>query len=132
MAINFGNWDAGIHDEFEQVKRMESGRKLAKDILQINTEEGWVEIQGSAAEPYHATLDECECVDFEMRGLPCKHIYCLAFEMGKMDGLPVYKKKKSSFDKDAEIERYKALYTDGEITADAYVKICSAIAKLKK
>lgn len=132
MSVNFGNWDPGIHDEFEQVKRMETAKKLENSILQINTEEEWVEIQGSEPEPYHATLNTCDCVDFAFRGLPCKHIYCLAFKLGKMDGLPVYKKKKSTFDAAAEIERYKALYREGEISADTYTKICTPIAKLKK
>lgn len=133
MSVNFGDWDSSIHDDFEQVKRIESGRKLAKDIVEINTEEEWAKIQGSAEEPYTVTLNQCNCADFSIRqGLPCKHIYCLAFALGKMEGLPVYDKKhKSNFNPEAEIERYKDLYLKAEISADTYVKICTAISKGK-
>lgn len=129
MGINFGKWDTSIHDEFEQVKRIETAKKLAKKIVSINKEDGIINIQGSAGEPYISTLDECDCMDFVKRRLPCKHMYCLAFELGLMDDLPVYKKDKSVLDADAEIERYRSLYKAGKISADSYTKICSALYK---
>ena len=89
-------------------------------------------IQGSAAEPYQATLQECTCADFAIRQAPCKHMYCLAMELGLLDGLPVYDKRSASYDPDSELKRNRSLYESGQISADAYVKVCSALAKLKK
>ncbi len=132
MPISFGNWPENIHSDFEQVKRIDAGKKLKKSILSLNEEKQEVVIQGSSDEPYQATLQECTCADFKIRQAPCKHMYCLAFELGLMDDLPKYDKKKSSFDPGAELERYRSLYETGEIGADAYVKICTALAKLKK
>lgn len=132
MSVTFGKWEASIHDDFEQVKRIESARKLTKDIVSIDKENERIHIQGSAGEPYTSTLNNCDCMDFTKRHLPCKHIYCLAFELGKMDGLPVYRKRRGTFRPEYEIEKYESLYKAGEITASAYVQICSALAKVKK
>ena len=30
--IDFGGWPASIHNDFEQIKRMEAGKKLSKKI----------------------------------------------------------------------------------------------------
>lgn len=132
MAISFGNWPENIHSDFEQVKRIESGRKLKKNIVTLDPENQEIVIQGSSAEPYHATLQECTCADFAIRQAPCKHMYCLASELGLLDDLPVYDKKKSSFDPQAEMSRYRSLYETGEISADTYVKISTALSKIKK
>ena len=35
MSISFGKWESDIHDDFEQVKRIESARKLTKDIVEL-------------------------------------------------------------------------------------------------
>ena len=52
MSISFGKWESDIHDDFEQVKRIESARKLTKDIVEIDKEAKRIVIQGSGAEPY--------------------------------------------------------------------------------
>lgn len=132
MNVNFGGWPSDIHSDFEQVKRIESGKKLKKKILAYDEAKQQITIEGSAAEPYQATLQECTCADFAIRHLPCKHMYCLAMELGLLDGLPVYDKKSASYDPDSELSRYRSLYENGQISADAYVKVCSALAKLKK
>lgn len=132
MSVNFGGWPSCIHSDFEQVKRIESGKKLKKKIVALDKEGQRIVIQGSAAEPYQATLQECTCADFAIRQAPCKHMYCLAMELGLLDGLPVYDKRSASYDPDSELKRYRSLYESGQISADAYVKVCSALAKLKK
>lgn len=130
--FNIGDWPGEIHTEFEQVKRIESGKKLLKDVVS-NPGDGSIQIQGGAEEPYIATLDECTCTDFYFRGKPCKHIYCLAWTMGLLDELPTLKPKKDrQFDPTSEIDRYRELYESGEMSADAYVKICTALSKIKK
>lgn len=131
MSIIIGNWPEQIHSDFEQVKRIESGKKLKKDILSIDMNKKEITIQGSSETPYTATLDECTCADFAIRQSPCKHMYCLAFELGLLNDLPVHKKKASSFQPSNEIEKFRQLYESGEISADAYVKICTALSKIK-
>lgn len=132
MSVNFGGWPSGIHSDFEQVKRIETGRKLKKKIVSFDPEGQRLVVSGSAAEPYQCDLQSCTCADFAIRHLPCKHIYCLADELGLLDDLPKFKKGSGSFDPASEIERYRALYESGQISADAYVKICAPLNKLQK
>lgn len=131
MKINFGGWPEEIHSDFEQVKRIESSKKLKKDVVSLDLDFGQVIIQGSGSDPYKATLHECTCPDFAIRQAPCKHMYYLAGEMGILKDFPVYKKKESSFDPYAEMIRYKNLFESGEISGESYVKICTALSKIK-
>lgn len=128
--ISIGDWKGNFHDDYEQVKRIESARskKMQKSIISVDKEAGIMHIQGSSKEPYVTTLNECTCADYGIRHLPCKHIYALAFELGLMDDLPEYDKKKSTFDPKYEAEKYKQLHQDGQISADTYAKICSAFS----
>lgn len=83
---------------------------MVKKIVALDKEGQLIVIQGSAAEPYQATLQECTCADFAIRQAPCKHMYCLAMELGLLDGLPVYDKRSASYDPDSELKRYRSLY----------------------
>ena len=82
MGVVFGSWPESLHSEFEQVKRIEAGRKLKKKVVSFNPDEQTMVIAGSAADPYECDLQTCTCADFGIRHLPCKHIYCLADELG--------------------------------------------------
>lgn len=132
MGVNFGGWPSSMHTEFEQVKRIEAGRKLKKKIISLDPDAQLLVVSGSAAEPYQCNLESCTCADFAIRHLPCKHIYCLADELGLLADLPKYKKGSGSFDPAAELERYRSLYESGQISADAYVKVCGPLAKMAK
>lgn len=132
MGVNFGGWPEEMHSDFEQVKRIIAGKKLKKSILDFDPENKTIIIQGSSAEPYEATLQECTCTDYAFRNAPCKHMYCLADQLGLLDDLPVYDNRSASYDPDSELKRYRSLYEGGQISADTYVKVCSALAKLKK
>lgn len=137
MGVVFGSWPESLHTEFEQVKRIEAGRKLKKkiasfDVVSFNPDEQTLFIAGSAADPYECNLQTCTCADFKIRHLPCKHIYCLADVLGLLADLPKYRKGSGSFDPAAEIERYRSLYEAGQISADAYVKVCTPLAKMAK
>lgn len=137
MGVVFGSWPESLHTEFEQVKRIEAGRKLKKkiasfDVVSFNPDEQTLFIAGSATDPYECNLQTCTCADFKIRHLPCKHIYCLADALGLLADLPKYRKGSGSFDPAAEIERYRSLYEAGQISADAYVKVCTPLAKMAK
>lgn len=119
---------------FDAVKRIASAEKI-KDSAVISEDrtpgQEAALIQGSAADPYRVTLAGCTCPDFARTGKPCKHMYKLAIDCGTLVMPKLKKKKDRTFDPAAEIERYKDLYVAGEIDADAYVKVCSALAKAK-
>ena len=132
MGVNFGGWPSSMHTEFEQVKRIEAGKKLKKKIVSLDPDAQLLVVSGSASEPYQCNLESCTCADFAIRHLPCKHIYCLADELGLLADLPKYKKGSGSFDPTAELERYRSLYESGQISADAYVKVCGPLAKMAK
>ena len=132
MGVNFGGWPSSMHTEFEQVKRIEAGKKLKKKIVSLDPDAQLLVVSGSAAEPYQCNLESCTCADFAIRHLPCKHIYCLADELGLLADLTKYKKGSGSFDPAAELERYRSLYESGQISADAYVKVCGPLSKMAK
>lgn len=125
-----------LHYDYNQVKRIESAKKLKDEqVLEEDLTPGneHALIQGSDAEPYHVTLHDCTCVDFAAHNKPCKHMYRLALDAG-INLIPELKKKKSSrnIDAEAEIEKYKTLYISGDLDGTSYTKLCSVLAKLKK
>lgn len=81
--MHFGKWPDSIHDDPEQLKRIEKSKKADLKPLTIDLENRVCTIQGSGKEPYYVSLDSCTCSDFTRRNLPCKHIYRLASELGQ-------------------------------------------------
>lgn len=58
MGVIFGSWPESLHSEFEQVKRIEAGRKLKKKVVSFNPDEQTMVIAGSAADPYFGRWDD--------------------------------------------------------------------------
>ena len=132
-TIQFGEWPADIHLDFEQVKRIQSGLKIGdQDVASVDLSAGTIRIQGSAPEPYETSLSSCDCEDFARRELPCKHIYALAERMGllKWDA-PKRSGKEAKEAFSSDMEKYRTMYADGQLVPDSYVKICSVLAKSK-
>lgn len=127
--MNFGSWDETLHDDYEQLKRIISSQSIkSKDII-VNTDTQSAEIIGRSG-TYNVTLDNCTCFDFGSRKLPCKHIYCLAHELGYLDDLPKTNREAAKAFKDNlpdEIERYKELYFSGAISGEKFSKIINAL-----
>ena len=71
-----------IHDDPEQLKRIEKARSSKMKILSIDKENQSAVFAGSGKTPYETTLISCTCRDFTVRKLPCKHMYRLAMECG--------------------------------------------------
>lgn len=134
MNSFFSEENKELHYDYNQVKRIESAKKLKDEqVLEEDLTPGneHALIQGSNAEPYHVTLNDCTCVDFAAHKKPCKHMYRLALDAGILE-LPTCKKKSSrNIDTKAEIEHYKQLYIHGDIDGPSYAKICSVLAKVK-
>lgn len=130
----FTDENRDLHYDYNQVKRIESAKKLKEEqivdeVLTPGQEHAL--IQGSDPEPYQVTLNACSCIDFSARRKPCKHMYRLALDAGILE-LPTCKKKSSrNIDTKAEIEHYKQLYIRGDIDGSSYAKICSILAKIK-
>ena len=74
-----------VHSEPDQVKRLDSAKKADLTPVSVNVEDGTARFKSKRRE-YVVSLDSCTCADFAMRGLPCKHMYRLALELGLVSG----------------------------------------------
>jgi len=74
-------WDQVDHNDPEQIKRQKSALSKKLTPISIDEELKTGMFEGSSKD-YFVTMEKCECVDFSMRKLPCKHIYRLAHELG--------------------------------------------------
>ena len=128
MSTNYGDWQ----NDIEQLQRAAASRtsKIKKGIVGFDRNQEWMLIQGSASEPYKITLDGCTCADYAIRGLPCKHMYALAFELGMMTDFPTYREGRSHEDIQGDIDRYYDFFMQGKIKADDYVKLYKVLAKM--
>lgn len=87
MANDFCIWDLSIHDLPDQQKRISSARKAATSPESVDKDTGMGVFPSSGKAPYQTSLTSCTCVDFSKRHLPCKHMYRLAMECGKFEGV---------------------------------------------
>lgn len=71
----------GLHTS-EQAKRIVAA---LKDSMQLKTIHGLsFNVQGTSGNTYTTTLNSCTCPDFIHRGIPCKHMYRVAIELGQL------------------------------------------------
>ena len=102
MNSTFGAWPESIHNDPEQQKRMLSASKAALTPVEIYSDKS-AQFSGKSGR-YITTLNDCQCVDFSMRHLPCKHIYRLAYEVEGFDlGNPVKTSRKAIIRPDEEV-----------------------------
>lgn len=123
------------HDEPDQIKRRLTAEKIKACAVKVDTDMQTATIQGSEAEPYVVTLNSCTCIDYTMRGLPCKHMYRLAQELGLQLPWPARndaKVKKLKNNTEDELELWRKAYFCGEIAPQKYVKIVEALRALNK
>lgn len=126
----FEKWDASISSEPDQVKRRLNGEKIKPEAISLDAASGSAVIIGSDPEPYRVTLSGCSCFDFASRGLPCKHMYRLADELGLSDPWPKVSRKGQAAALDAapaEVERWRGEFLAGNISAKKFVKIADAL-----
>lgn len=83
--MTFGNWPEGAHDSPDQLKRLASAKSSKTTPTSIDAVSSRGIFPGSGAMPYNVTLESCTCGDFIRRGLPCKHMYRLAIELGLLN-----------------------------------------------
>lgn len=91
------NWTTIDHTNKDQIKRQKSAisKKLTPDFVDKDTQTA----QFSGSKTYTTTMEECGCIDFSRRKLPCKHIYRLAHELGLHDLSSFGKIESSQFTK---------------------------------
>lgn len=82
---SFGNWKPEIHEMPDQQTRLKSGKSSKTTPTSIDKEKQTGVFPSSKAKPYSTTLESCTCGDFLVRKLPCKHMYRLAIELGKLN-----------------------------------------------
>lgn len=72
--------------QYERFQRACSENRIGK-IVSLNKKKMSCKIYSSSNSSviYKTTLNSCDCEDFSKSGLPCKHIYKLALELGIID-----------------------------------------------
>jgi len=97
------DWDYEIHAQKEQIARQ--GRAMNYPFsFEIDKKNKTARFSSTSELPYYETsLTSCNCGDFEQRGLPCKHIYRLAVELGIIEIIKRKPTKTSNSDVLAEI-----------------------------
>jgi len=130
---NWGGWPDEMHYEFDQISRIAGAQssEMDKEVIEVNKEEQVITVKGSGKDPYVATLEDCTCQDFIIRGRktrPCKHIYRLALELGVLE-LP--EPSEHMFDPKEEIPKLEQMYREGKISAQNCSEMWKALKKMK-
>lgn len=81
----FNCWPVDAHASDAQLDRVR--RSASVKILEYDPANEVAIVKGSGKEPYNTSFSSCDCVDFSMRHLPCKHMYRVAAEFGGVDFL---------------------------------------------
>lgn len=103
---NWIDWDYSLHSDNPQIERQ--GRSMTYPFtFEIDKQAQAARFSSTSIHPYYdTTLSSCTCDDFQTRGLPCKHIYRLAVELGYIEII-----KRANFDK----EKLEDLKTSSDI-----------------
>jgi DNA polymerase III subunit epsilon len=73
---SFAGWDQSLHRRAEQLKRRQRAEELTDYTIDHQQQRGLIN-------GYTVSLENCSCIDFRERRLPCKHIYRLYKELNK-------------------------------------------------
>lgn len=123
-------WSPSVHESLDGLKRIISASKIASDSFTISSDGCTAFFTGSAPIPYETTQENCTCVDFQRRVLPCKHMYRLATELGADFSLPQFDPYAAiEYDVEEDISRLKARWKAGQLTDDAFIKCAEALHK---
>lgn len=127
--VNIGLWDIPTEEYLNTATRYERGLQIEPErILKLDDEKCSARIIGSEGYAYKVSLAGCECMDFQRRGLPCKHMLRLAKELGEEITLPVFDPSANAeYDPTEDIEILTRRWEAGQITTDAYSKSVKAL-----
>lgn len=76
----WAKWDINMHNYNEQIIRQERACSFLLSPLDLDIEHAQGHFRGKEHD-YLTTLCSCECIDFQRRLKPCKHMYRLAYEL---------------------------------------------------
>lgn len=85
VRSKFNRWAADVHANAAQLERVR--RSASVKILEYDSANEVALVKGSGKEPYKTSFSSCDCGDFSIRHLPCKHMYRVAAEFGGIDFL---------------------------------------------
>lgn len=128
--MNFGPFEIPEEELLEACKRLERARDMKPGaVISLDPSARSALIQGSGGVVYSVSIDRCECVDFERRQLPCKHIYRLALDLGcEFPEAPVFDPVAASeYDISEDLERLRHRWLSGQLTTSAYEKCFAAL-----
>lgn len=77
-ASKWGQWNSVLHQHYEQKRRQYNAKTV--EVISVDYKSKIGIING-----YNVALSYCECLDFQRRRLPCKHIYRLKVELNDID-----------------------------------------------
>lgn len=80
LKKDWSKWSR-FHNEIEQCKRKVRVLDKKYTCVSINPHNGVGKFIGERDERYTTTLKKCNCVDFQRRSKPCKHMYHLASQL---------------------------------------------------
>lgn len=106
---DWSDWDSSIHCDKAQTDRQ--GKAMTYPFtFQVDENSQTARFSSTSIQPYYnTTLSSCTCDDFQLRKLPCKHIYRLAVELGIIKII-----RRPSFNKDKVDEIKKSSDIDNE------------------
>ena len=81
MYLN--KWDESIHNTPDQQKRRDSAKNQDMQILSLDVKAKSGNIKSQSGSVYQVTTKSCNCKDFKLRNLPCKHMYMLDLALEK-------------------------------------------------
>jgi len=96
----FRIWDMPVHFEEGQYDRILRSDTVV--LFNYDSKSNSAKTRGSKGEVYSTTFSQCTCMDFQARGLPCKHMYKLAQQYGGVDFSKIYKSLHSEMPLKAE------------------------------
>ena len=77
-----GYWPVALLRDPEQVKRVGRALNTKKmKLVSCDLQKKEYEVLGEHDEVYTIRHGECSCMDFLMRGLPCKHMYFVSMHL---------------------------------------------------
>lgn len=128
--MTFGPYEIPEEELLEACKRLERARAIPPEaVLSFDTSARSMVIQGSEGWPYRVLLEGCECVDYERRQFPCKHIYRLALNLGyEFPEAPVFDPYLAAeYDISEDLDRLRHRWVSGHLTLAAYSKCVDAL-----
>ncbi len=108
----WSEWDVSIHDDAAQIERQ--GKAMYYPFtFKVDEEKKTARFSSTSDLPYYDTsLSRCDCLDFQKRNLPCKHMYRLAVELGVIE---IINRKPGGYTKAVHQEKLADVKSSGDI-----------------